>query len=628
MEKVKIKIDNQEIEVEKGITVLEAAKKLNKLIPTFCYHEKLPIFGGCRICLVWDVKARRSIIACGSYVYDGMEIETENEKVKEDRKFILQMLFSRHPLDCPICDKAGECDLQNWGTYWGPQQNLLPITPFEKIRPEDDWESDYLEFVSNRCVLCIKCVSVCNNIVGANALYQLERGFETLISPVTKPMDTSSCEMCGLCVDICPVGAILFKPFKFNARPWLLKETFSHCGMCSLNCPVVIDHDGKDIYRIRSTADLNICAGAYLGYDVYKENRLKYPLIQNQVKTIDEAIQKVADIINNEETAIILSSYSNNESLDIYKEIIEKSGIKATSLSTINTIPVLAGYKETAGEDYTIDLSIIKEFQNVFIIGDDIADTTPVLSYMLNGKNITYIGKNANRIKKFFPRIEEKLNIEDIPENSLIIYSTTSDIAQQSYEMGNILGKLKKEKNCNILIIPFERNSYGLINRFENLYYLPDILKDIEEGKIKNLVIIGEEITDYIGEEKLKYIFQKVENLIVFSPFEDGLTLISNIAIPISLWFEEEGYIDSIFGKVKTKKSIKNIFEEKTILQKLNNLIIRKEKPQIDYSIRFYDTDYIVKPEIKIWDFGYIGKRSNNLLNWKIKNLGVLEDAD
>jgi NADH dehydrogenase/NADH:ubiquinone oxidoreductase 75 kD subunit (chain G) len=116
MDLVNIKIDGIEVSVAKNTTVLEAAKKIYKLIPTFCYHEKLPIFGGCRMCLVYDVKAKRSIIACGSYVYDGMEIETENEKVKEDRKFILEMLFTRHPLDCPICDKAGECDLQNWGT--------------------------------------------------------------------------------------------------------------------------------------------------------------------------------------------------------------------------------------------------------------------------------------------------------------------------------------------------------------------------------------------------------------------------------------------------------------------------------------------------------------------------------
>lgn len=276
MKNVKVVIDGVQLEVPENTTVLEAAKKINKIIPTFCYHPKLPVYGGCRMCLVYDKKWKTTIIACGTKVYDGMEIETENEEVKKDRKFILEMLFTRHPLDCPVCDKAGECDLQNWGTYYGPQINNTPFTPFDKIRPEEDWESDYFEFISNRCVLCLRCVSVCKNVVGADALFQEERGFETVISPDKKPMDTESrCEFCGLCVDICPVGAIIFKPFKFKTRAWLLKETVSYCGMCSLNCPVSIDHDGRKIYRIRSTADLDICSGAYLGYDISDKNRLK-----------------------------------------------------------------------------------------------------------------------------------------------------------------------------------------------------------------------------------------------------------------------------------------------------------------------------------------------------------------
>ncbi len=138
MKNVKVVIDGVQLEVPENTTVLEAAKKINKIIPTFCYHPKLPVYGGCRMCLVYDKKWKTTIIACGTKVYDGMEIETENEEVKKDRKFILEMLFTRHPLDCPVCDKAGECDLQNWGTYYGPQINNTPFTPFDKIRPEED----------------------------------------------------------------------------------------------------------------------------------------------------------------------------------------------------------------------------------------------------------------------------------------------------------------------------------------------------------------------------------------------------------------------------------------------------------------------------------------------------------
>ncbi|HIE59624.1 MAG TPA: 2Fe-2S iron-sulfur cluster binding domain-containing protein [Hydrogenothermaceae bacterium] len=378
MEKVKVIIDGKEIEVNKNTTVLEAAKKLNILIPTFCYNEKLPIFGGCRICLVWDKKWKRSIIACGTYVYDGMEIETLNENVFNDRKFILEMLFTRHPLDCPVCDKAGECDLQNWGTYYGPQHNVLPISAYEKIRPEEDWESDYLEFVSNRCVLCLKCVSVCQNINGADALFQEERGFEIVIAPDKKPMDIeSSCEMCGLCVDICPVGAILFKPFKFNARPWLLKERISYCGFCSMNCPVAIDYDEKTqkIYRIRSTADLQVCSGAYLGYDCYETSRLKGAKINGENKSLNEVVEKLVQIINENpaETAYISSPYSTIETFETINKLVEKTDIKTSSVITIDLLPTIAGFKEQTQEEYKLPtFKDILSAKKVVVIGEDV----------------------------------------------------------------------------------------------------------------------------------------------------------------------------------------------------------------------------------------------------------------
>ncbi|NPA53542.1 MAG: 2Fe-2S iron-sulfur cluster binding domain-containing protein, partial [Aquificae bacterium] len=405
MKKVKVIIDGTPVEVPEGTTVLEAAKKINKIIPTFCYHDKLPIFGGCRMCLVWDKKWKSSIIACGTKVYDGMEIETENEEVLKDRRFILEMLFSRHPLDCPVCDKAGECDLQNWGTYYGPQKNPYDsITPFDKKRPEENWESDYLEFVSNRCVLCLRCVSVCEHVNGASALFQKERGFEILISPDKKPMDTeSSCEFCGLCVDICPVGAILFKPFKYKARPWLLKETISRCGMCSLQCPVAIDHDEQNIYRIRSTADLQICAGAYLGYDIQNKNRLKGALKNGSSISFDEAIKEVVSLINEnpEKTAIVVSPYSTNESIQIIKKIAEKTGVYLTSTITTDTLPTLQGFEEETEKEYKLPTEEdLLNAEKIVVLGNDIANINPVLSYFFH-KNF-FEGREIGKDKKIF----------------------------------------------------------------------------------------------------------------------------------------------------------------------------------------------------------------------------------
>lgn len=627
MDIVKVKIDGQEIEVPKDTTVLEAAKRLNKLIPTFCYHEKLPIFGGCRMCLVYDTKSKRSIIACGTYVYDGMEIETENEQVKKDREFILQMLFSRHPLDCPICDKAGECDLQNWGTYWGPQKNLLPITPFEKVRDEEDWESDYLEYVSNRCVLCVKCVSVCDNINKSHSLFQLERAFETLIAPVTKPMDTSSCEMCGLCVDICPVGAILFKPFKFNARPWLLKETYTHCGFCSLNCPVVVDHDGKTVYRIRSTAELESCGKVYLGYDSFNTNRLKGVVYKGENINPDNIVDTIKDLLQTSKTAIFISSYLSSQILDLLADIRKRSNAIFTSDITLSLKPLFDGY----GKDYVVkDISSIKDVQNIYVVGDDVVDTNPVLSYYLP-QGVKYVGDKIDRLKKLNPQIVHLSGsqiidyIKNIPSNSAVVYSSYF-YGEQAYEFGKTLRYLEEEKGCKIFIVPPQTNAFGVINRFSDISYLPDVVQMMLDGKIENIILFGEEFATLIDELSFKQIWDKIKTKVIFTPFEDGLSLICDISIPLNTWIEEDGYFEGARGVRRFKKSLNAGFSTSSILKKIIDSL-PKTYETTTYTVSDYRLpEFINIKSVKIYDVSFFSTRSKNLLNWKEKLTEVYDE--
>lgn len=627
MEIVKVKIDGEEVEVSKDTTILEAAKKLNKLIPTFCYHEKLPIFGGCRICLVYDVKLKRSVIACGTYVYDGMEIETQNEQIRKDREFILQMLFSRHPLDCPICDKAGECDLQNWGTYWGPQKNLLPISPFEKIRDEEDWESDYLEYVSNRCILCMKCVSVCDNVNKSHSLFQLERAFETLISPVTKPMDISSCEMCGLCVDICPVGAILFKPFKFNVRPWLLKESYTHCGFCSLNCPVVVNHDGKTIYRIRSTAELESCPKVYLGYDSFNTNRLKNITYKGKTISNEEALNIIGDLFN-DKTAIFISPYLSSELIELLFNIYSKTDAYFTSEVSISLQPLLEGY----GKSYMInDLSELKNFKNIYLIGDDITDTNPVLSYYLP-EGVVYIGDKLDRLKKLKPQVIELSGkdiidyIHNVEEGSAIVYSSYF-YARDAFELGRVFRHVEENKNCKLFIIPPYTNGFGLINIFGAMDYLPDVIDKIQKKDIENIILFGEEFVELVEEDTFRQLWNKLRFKAIFTPFEDGLALISDICIPLNSWAQEDGTFYGSRGIRKFKKTIDTNFSTYEFLKKLSENIYQKDisrdRRETDYRL----PDYINLKHSKIYDITYYTNRSKNLLNWKEKLIGEMIDG-
>jgi len=648
MKKVKIKIDDIEMEVEEGTTVLEVAKRLNKIVPTFCYHPKLPIFGGCRMCLVYDKKWKNPIVACATYVYDGMEIETENEEIIKERSFILEMLFTRHPLDCPICDKAGECDLQNWGTYYGPQKNITPFTPFDKVRPEEDWESDYFEYISNRCILCLRCISVCENVVGARTLGQKERGFEIVITPDMKPMDTkSSCEFCGLCVDICPVGAIVFKPFTHRARAWLLEEDISYCGLCSMNCPVSVDHQGNKIYRIRSTSDLDICLGAYLGYDIVENDRLEGVYINGTISDVDSVAKKIADILKNEgdKTAIIPSQYSTNEVYKLINNINKKTGAYVGSISGLTLGETVKGFEEISGEKYEFPTELdLLEAKRLIILGEDIANVNPVISYYFkkrylearecgNDKEITYIGYYPDKIKKFLPQIVELSKYDfvntnwedkiDIDSNTIIIYSTATFKGTNAYKIGKKLGKLYKNYNSKVLILPYSRNPIGFMNYIENKEDLRAIFKGIINGKIKNLILFGEDLLYHFQKDYLSSLLSSLTNLIMITPFRNDIEKKANILVGSTLWLEEEGTVDSWRGTVYSKKIISKGIEERFILEEilknLENFEGGRYKP-LDEEIK--DEGYIYR-NILLGDFSYFSKRSENLQRLKKKRSDI-----
>ncbi|WP_457643540.1 2Fe-2S iron-sulfur cluster-binding protein [Persephonella sp.] len=651
MKQVELTIDGKKVSVPEGTTVLEAAKKLNKVIPTFCYHPKLPVFGGCRMCLVYEKRWRTNIIACATPVQNGMEIETEHPKTLEERKFILEMLFTRHPLDCPVCDKAGECDLQNWGTYYGPQTNPSTITPFEKIRPEENWESDYFEFVSNRCVLCLRCVSVCKNVVGANTLFQEERGFEILIAPDKKPMDTeSSCEACGLCVDICPVGAILFKPFKFRARPWLLKETITSCGMCGMQCPVAVDHDGNEIFRIRSTADLKICAGAYLGYDIHQKNRLTGAFEKGQPADINSVLEKISQIISEKphETAVIASPYSSNETFRAIGELQEKTGIPVTSTITTTLMPVVDGFREEAGEYTQPSEEDILSASQIIVAGNDVAETNPVISYLfkrvyLEGnevypeKRVVYIGENLFHLRKLNPEVINK-PIYELEENdfsvadkkTVIVYSTTTLKGEDAHRFGKLLGRVHRNTGAKVLLLPQETNAIGLLNSLE-MVYMPEIIKQIKEGKIKNLIVFGEDIVDHIDEETLQEVFLKLENSCVITPFSDGLALSSTYALGCALWLEEDRTTEGFRGRISSVSPLKNHWTEERIIRQILDTVkiypeAMREKPTD--KTQYYNDGIFEYPLISLWDFGYLGRRSDNLMKYRLFRENRVEVAD
>jgi len=473
------------------------------------------IAGACRMCIVYVENYKRLLIACNTRVEDGLEIYTDHPMVKENQAYILQALMTRHPLDCPVCDKAGECDLQNHGAIYGPQEQIVPVSALDKYRHYTDWESDFLEYYSNRCIVCYRCTRVCDEVIGAKALFVDERGFHSNIVPAVKPLDTSSCEMCGACVYVCPVGAIISKPFKFWTRSWLLKSVITNCSLCPGGCDIRLEYGVGDwrskekVYRIKPTDNINVCGRAFFGYDVFNENRLLKPEVKGEKCEKEKAINEIVKVLGESKSiGVILSPYLPNETIEVMVRIAEKIGAVVTS-------PVadhLFGVLDETGEN-NINISDFKNYENFVIVSKDITSLVPVVSYYLKGNIYRIFGEEGAR--------DEKLSCTDIGEEDLKnIQGKTLVMADPlvGYKaLSKVIKSLKRRKNFDIITIPRDFNSLGLYKllKGKNITYFGTFVKALEEGCFDTLILFGEDIYDYIGEEETNRLISKVKNLIV-----------------------------------------------------------------------------------------------------------------
>ena len=565
-EKVKIYIDDREIEAEKGKTVLQVALENGIDIPYFCYHPKLPIAGACRMCVVYWENINRLVISCNLPVQDGMRIRTHrtSEKVREQQKYLLQALMTRHPLDCPICDKAGECDLQNLGAIYGPQKQIVPISALEKERHQEDWESDYLEYYSNRCVVCYRCTRACDEIVGAHALYVEDRGFHSNIVPAVRPMDTSTCEMCGICVYVCPVGAIISKPFKYWTRSWLLEKSLTACNLCPVGCEIQIEYGVGDwrskrkVYRTKPTDELNICAKAFFGYDSINHNRLLQTEVHGREETKGNTVNLLTTILkeHGSKTGIILSAYLPKETIDEIVRIARSAGAYITAPQTVDFFKFVEGL----GEFNIPSMEDLKDVDYFVLVGDDLTSVATVLSYYIK-KPVYKFGKTV-RDGKFEPKDLDSLEeIRNLGDKGIIF--VMPHYFEKPKELALQLKEIVKGKNIKIVPVPKDANTFYLYEVLKDKYSdLDAIIRYAQEGKIDNLIVFGEEVLEFYDEELFKKLSETLEHLVVASPFRDGLSEYAHIRIPMSLMGEHEGTYITFFGEVKVRKFLPWAFDD------------------------------------------------------------------
>jgi NADH-quinone oxidoreductase subunit G len=250
----KVIVDGIEIEVANGSTVLQAAEAAGKEIPRFCYHERLSIAGNCRMCLVEIEKMPKPVASCGQPVADGMIIKTDTETVRKARRGVMEFLLINHPLDCPICDQGGECDLQDEAVSYGRDYSRYDENKRAAAQP--DW-GPLVKTTMTRCIHCTRCIRFSTEVAGVAELGATARGESMQVGTYIEKALSS--ELSGNIIDLCPVGALTSKPYAFTARPWELRKTDSVDVLDALGAAIRVDARGADVLRIlpRLNDDVN-----------------------------------------------------------------------------------------------------------------------------------------------------------------------------------------------------------------------------------------------------------------------------------------------------------------------------------------------------------------------------------
>ena len=438
---VNLTIDDKQVTVEKDATIYDAAKSAGIKIPILCHDKKLHPFGGCRMCLVEVEQMKgRLIPSCTTPATEGMIVRTSNEEILKARKLVLELLLLKHPVDCPVCDAAGDCDLQNLTYEYGVSKNPLQD---EKFRWEIDYINPLIERDMNRCVHCGKCARICDEIVSFGAYTFINRGIDAKMGTAFDgPLD---CEFCGSCVSVCPVGALLSRPFKFKARWWSMQKVKTVCSYCGTGCQLTLGV--KDNKVLTTIYDENqgfhngqLCTRGRWGYQfVNSEKRLTTPLIRKGNSLVeagwDEALALVASKLREAKGAVagLVTPRLTNEELFLFKKFFT-DGLGCESIDHS------AGYAHGALTEAAVkglgqgaSPSVIADIQKtdlLLVVKTDAYETHPVLGFEINlgvkrqGVNLRLVSDKKGKLS----RLPGAQTLVHTPGSEVTLFNTLTNI--------------------------------------------------------------------------------------------------------------------------------------------------------------------------------------------------------
>jgi len=381
---VKLKINDREVQVPQGTLVIEATRRIGTEVPSFCYYPGLSLQAACRMCLIEVEKAPKLQTACTLVATEGMIVRTDTEQVRQARKYMLEFLLTNHPLDCPVCDKGGECELQDMVFRYGADTSRFVE---EKIhRPEEKW-SELVYYDAPRCILCFRCVRVCDEGMDVKALGVGMRGANSVIIPNRE--DHLECEECGMCIDICPVGALTSGTYRYKTRPWEMNYVSTVCTHCSNGCKTTLSVRNHEILRSnnRDLSGINkdfLCVKGRFGFDFTRHpERIRQPLVRKGDKLLPVSWEEAAHTAASKLKAI----YDANG-----KDRIGFIGSNRTSNEENYLLQRLA--RATFGTN-NIDHHRTADYTGlVTVLGDRAADSLLTMEQLYESKAVLLIGND------------------------------------------------------------------------------------------------------------------------------------------------------------------------------------------------------------------------------------------
>ena len=567
----KLKVNDIEVEVEDGLTVLQACEKAGVEIPRFCYHEKLSIAGNCRMCLVEMEKSPKPIASCAMPAAEGMNIKTNTAFVEKARKGVMEFLLANHPLDCPVCDQGGECDLQDQSMFYGVDKSRFKEN---KRSVPEKYMGPLIKTQMTRCIHCTRCVRFATEVAGVSELGAIGRGEDMQITTYLEQSMQS--ELSANVIDLCPVGALTSKPYVFEARPWELKKTETVDVMDAVGSNVRVDTYDWEVKRVLPliNEDINeewISDKTRYACDGLLNQRLDTPFIKYNGKFEKASWDEVFKIIKSkfensskEKICGFVGDLTNMETGYIFKEFFDRtlSNHNYDSRSDNRYVDV----KERENYIFNSSINGIEDADLIFLIGSNpryeatilnarirkafVNNNTKIISLNDVG-DLTYpyesLDGQTQSIKKIFEGSDEiSKKIIDAKHPMIIMGESLLKLNSANYLFNLIKDFLNKNNkftdNWNPLnILSCDASTVGnfdlgIINNDINL------IKDLKSNKF--------EIVYLVGQDNLE--FDKKDEFIIYQGSHgDKGAEIADIILPGAAYTEQDGHFTNLEGKIQ-----------------------------------------------------------------------------